>query len=345
MGEEIKLTKLAKCAGCGAKAGAGLLAQLLQGLPTRRDENLLVGYDTSDDAAVYRVSDELAIVQTLDFFPPMVDDPFAFGEIAAANAISDIYAMGAQPKLALNIMMIPQDMPADAVHAILRGGYQKAYEAGAVIAGGHTILDPEPKYGLEVTGFVRPDAVLLNSTARAGDVLIFTKALGVGIAASAHKGGVAPAALWDAAVAQMVRLNKTAAEIAARHTLHSCTDVTGFGMIGHASEMARGGHVTVVLKTADVPLLPGVLELAELGLVPEGAYRNRSFAGPTARAAASVSRAMQDVFYDPQTSGGLLMAAAPEDAPALLRELKDSIPEAAEIGYVKEYDGCAVELV
>ncbi|MEG1744522.1 MAG: selenide, water dikinase SelD, partial [Ruthenibacterium sp.] len=196
MAEELKLTKLAQCAGCGAKVGAGVLAQLLQGMPVQRDENLLVGYDTSDDASVYKISDELVLVQTLDFFPPIVDDPFLFGQIAAANALSDIYAMGATPKLAMNIMTITQEMSPDTVHEILRGGYDKAFEAGVIITGGHTIQDKEPKYGLSVTGFARPEEILLNCAARPGDVLLLTKPLGIGITTTAHKGGFAPEELY-----------------------------------------------------------------------------------------------------------------------------------------------------
>ena len=181
MESEVKLTKLAQCAGCGAKVGAGVLAQLLEGLQVHQDPNLLVGFDRSDDASVYRVSDDLALVQTVDFFPPIADDPYLFGQIAAANALSDVYAMGGEPKLALNLMCVPKDMPQEAVRQILRGGYDKVYEAGCLITGGHSILDPEPKYGLAVTGFVRPDRVLTNSGARPGDVLLLTKPLGLSL--------------------------------------------------------------------------------------------------------------------------------------------------------------------
>ncbi|MEG1872653.1 MAG: selenide, water dikinase SelD [Ruthenibacterium sp.] len=345
MAEELKLTKLAQCAGCGAKVGAGVLAQLLQGMPVQRDDNLLVGYDTSDDASVYKISDELVLVQTLDFFPPIVDDPFLFGQIAAANALSDIYAMGATPKLAMNIMTITQEMSPDTVHEILRGGYDKAFEAGVIITGGHTIQDKEPKYGLSVTGFARPEEILLNCAARPGDVLLLTKPLGIGITTTAHKGGFAPEELYKMAVTQMAQLNKTAFLLARPYALHSCTDVTGFGLMGHATEMARGGAVTGVLESSKVPVLPGVYELAQMGLLPEGMYRNRHFAEPTARAAQHVTRAAQDILYDPQTSGGLLLAVAERDAPALLRALQDSLPCAAIVGYVKENSGAAVEII
>ena len=185
--EDIKLTKLAKCAGCGAKVGAGVLAKLLDGIRVHSDPNLLVGFDKSDDASVYKVTDELALVQTVDFFPPIDDDPYTFGQIAATNALSDVYAMGGEPKLALNIMAVPDCLPKEAVHALLRGGYDKVYEAGAIITGGHSILDDEPKYGLAVTGFVHPDRLLTNSGAKPGDVLFLTKPLGVGILTTAAK--------------------------------------------------------------------------------------------------------------------------------------------------------------
>ncbi len=202
MENEIRMTKLASCAGCGAKVGAGTLAKLLKGLPSVYDERLLVGYDTSDDACVYKISDELVLVETLDFFPPIVDDPFMFGQIAAANAISDIYAMGAQPKLALNIMAVSPQMPDEAVREVLRGGYTKAAEAGVIISGGHTIRDPEPKYGLSVTGFAHPDKIRLNCTPRAGDVLILTKALGTGIISTANKADMVSEETYAKAVAR-----------------------------------------------------------------------------------------------------------------------------------------------
>lgn len=346
MGNEIRMTKLASCAGCGAKVGAGTLAKLLHGLPTVYDERLLVGYDTSDDACVYKISDELVLVQTLDFFPPIVDDPFMFGQIAAANAISDIYAMGAEPKLALNIMAVSPQMPDEAVREVLRGGYTKAAEAGVIISGGHTIRDSEPKYGLSVTGFAHPDKIRLNCTPRAGDVLILTKALGTGIISTANKADMVSAETYAKAVAQMAELNRAGSEIAGKYEVHSITDVTGFGLMGHTGEMANGGNVTAVIESASVPLLPEVLPLAEIGILPEGMYRNRSFAEPFSAAAPGVSRAMMDVLFDPQTSGGLLLAVAEKDAPALLAELTDKVPRAARIGYVTEkQDGVAVKVL
>ena len=204
---EVKLTKLAKCAGCGAKVGAGVLAQLLDGIRVHNDPNLLVGFDKSDDASVYKISDELALVQTVDFFPPIADDPYLFGQIAATNALSDVYAMGGEPKLCLNIMAIPADMPKDAVHQLLRGGYDKVYEAGALITGGHSILDDEPKYGLAVTGFVHPDKMLTNSDAKPGDVLLFTKPLGIGVLTTAAKADMASEESIQLAQTMMTTLN------------------------------------------------------------------------------------------------------------------------------------------
>ena len=335
MASDIQLTKLAECAGCGAKVGAGVLSQLLEGLPTRTDPRLLVGYDTSDDASVYQLSDDLALVQTVDFFPPIVDDPYLFGQIAAANAISDVYAMGGEPRLALNVMCVSPQMDREAVHGVLRGGYEKAYEAGTIITGGHTIQDKEPKYGLAVSGFVHPGRILRNDRARPGDVLILTKALGIGVTTTAAKAGLADPDLYRQAVEQMRTLNKTARDIMVNFDVGSCTDVTGFGLLGHSLEMARGGGATVVIESGHIPFLPGVRALAEMGLLPEGMYRNRHFAESSTRVEGEVPLAIQDLLYDPQTSGGLLIAVAEQDAQALLSALKDRIPCAAQVGYVE----------
>ena len=336
MKDEIKLTKLAKCAGCGAKVGAGILAQLLGDIRVRQDENLLVGFDKSDDASVYKVSDELALVQTVDFFPPIADDPYTFGQIAATNALSDVYAMGGEPKLCLNIMAVPESMPKEAVHDILRGGYDKVYEAGALITGGHSIYDYEPKYGLAVSGFVHPDKVLTNSGAKPGDVLFFTKPLGIGILTTAEKADLLSEDGKALAIRLMTTLNKSARDVMVQYRVHACTDVTGFALLGHSFEMAQGSGCTVHIRTADVPYHPEAWEPARMGLLPAGAYRNRAYAEAGVTVHGSVSRTMQDLLYDPQTSGGLLMAVAEEDAEACLRELRDTIPAAAAVGYVTE---------
>lgn len=338
MADEIKLTKLASCAGCGAKVGAGVLAQLLEGLRVHTDPNLLVGFDKSDDASVYRISDDLALVQTVDFFPPIADDPYTFGQIAATNALSDVYAMGGEPKLCLNIMAIPKTMPKEAVHQLLRGGYDKVYEAGALITGGHSILDEEPKYGLAVTGFVHPDRVLTNSGAKPGDVLFFTKPLGIGVLTTAAKAGmVSPEGL---ALAQtlMTTLNKSARDVMVQYRVHACTDVTGFGMLGHLYEMAQGSDVQLTLDVEAIDLIPEALDLARMGLLPEGMYRNRTFA-QDAVDPGSTELARQDLLYDPQTAGGLVMACDPADADALFAALKPAVPSAQRIGVVEAYEG------
>ena len=335
---EVKLTKLAKCAGCGAKVGAGTLARLLEGIRVHEDPNLLVGFDRSDDASVYKLSQDLALVQTVDFFPPIADDPYLFGQIAAANALSDVYAMGGEPKLCLNIMAVPKDMPPEAVHALLRGGYDKVYEAGALITGGHSILDDEPKYGLAVTGFVHPDRMLTNSGAKPGDALLFTKPIGMGVLTTAAKAGLAPPQAMERAHKLMTTLNKAARDVMVQYRVHACTDVTGFGLLGHGLEMAQGSGVELEIDVGAVDFIPEAAELARMGILPEGMYRNRSFAGD------SVDPGMaelwqQDLLYDPQTSGGLLMAVDPEDAEALYEALRPAVPSAQRIGTVREYQG------
>lgn len=335
---QVKLTKLAKCAGCGAKVGAGTLAQLLEGIQVHQDPNLLVGFDRSDDASVYKISDTLALVQTVDFFPPIADDPYLFGQIAAANALSDVYAMGGEPKLCLNIMAVPKDMPPEAVHDLLRGGYDKVYEAGALITGGHSILDDEPKYGLAVTGFVRPDKMLTNAGARPGDVLLFTKPLGLGVLTTAAKAELVPPAVMARVYGLMTTLNKAARDIMVQYRVHACTDVTGFGLLGHGLELAQGGGVALEIDAKAVDFLPEAAELASMGILPEGMYRNRAFA-QDAVAPGETELWRQDLFYDPQTSGGLLMAVDPEDAEALYQALKPAVPSAQRIGTVREYQG------
>ena len=338
MEKEVKLTKLANCAGCGAKVGAGVLAKLLDGLKVRQDPNLLVGFDKSDDASVYKVSDDLALVQTVDFFPPIADDPYTFGAIAATNALSDVYAMGGEPRLALNIMAVPADLPKEAVHQILHGGYDKAYEAGAIITGGHSILDDEPKYGLAVTGFVHPDKVLTNSGAKEGDVLLLTKPLGIGILTTAAKADLVSEETMAYAVKLMTTLNKGARDAMVKYRIHACTDVTGFALLGHACEMAQGSDVEIHLNVDDIDLNEEALELARIGVLPEGMYRNRNFAEAYVDAG-EVELAKQDMLYDPQTSGGLLIAVHPDDADTLFEELKGAVPSAQRIGVVQKYSG------
>ncbi len=335
---EVKLTKLAKCSGCGAKVGAGVLAQLLEGLPVHRDENLLVGFDRSDDASVYKISPEMALVQTVDFFPPIADEPYIYGAIAAANALSDVYAMGGEPKLALNVMAVPEDMPRETVHEILRGGYEKVYEAGAMITGGHSILDPEPKYGLAVTGFVHPDKVLTNSGALPGDVLLLTKPIGIGVLVAAMKGGLLEDAVRDRAYSTMMTLNKAARDCMVKYRVHACTDVTGFGVLGHLLEMAQGSGVEIHLSLSGIRFIPDAVEFARMGLLPEGMYRNRAFAEESVDLGETPLE-YQDLLFDPQTSGGLCIAVDAEDADALLGELQNAVPAAQRIGSVCAYQG------
>ena len=335
---KVKLTKLAKCAGCGAKVGAGVLSEILGDMKIIKDENLIVGFERSDDASVYKVSDDLALVQTVDFFPPIHDDPYIFGQIAATNALSDVYAMGGEPKTALNIMAVPKDMPKETVHEILKGGYDKAFEAGAVIAGGHSILDDEPKYGLSVTGFVHPDKVLTNSGARPGDVLILTKPLGIGILTTAAKADMASKEGMELAVRLMTTLNKEARDIMVKYRVHACTDVTGFSLMGHGLEMAEGSDLELHIDVNKVDLIPEAVELADTGILPEGMYRNRSFAESEVDPG-SVPLCRQDVLFDPQTSGGLLIAVDPDDADKLYNELMGSVPSAQRIGTAESYRG------
>ena len=335
---EVKLTKLAKCAGCGAKVGAGVLSQLLEGIRVHHDPNLLVGFDKSDDASVYKVSDDLALVQTVDFFPPIADDPYLFGQIAATNALSDVYAMGGEPKLCLNIMAVPETMPKDAVHQMLRGGYDKVYEAGALITGGHSILDDEPKYGLAVTGFVHPDRVLTNSGAKPGDVLLFTKPLGIGVLSTAQKAEMLSPEGEALAYRLMTTLNKSARDAMVKYRVHACTDVTGFGLLGHACEMAQGSDVDLEIHVGDIDLIPEAASLAQMGILPAGMYRNRTFAEPEVEPG-ETELWQQDLLYDPQTAGGLLMAVDPADAEALYQELKGCVPSAQRIGTVLPHSG------
>ena len=336
METDVKLTKLASCAGCGAKVGAGTLVHMLEGFKTHTDPRLIVGYDKSDDASVYVIDDNTALVQTTDFFPPIVDDPFLYGQIAAANALSDVYAMGGEPKLALNIMCLSESMGKETVQEILRGGYDKAYEAGAIITGGHTIQGAEPIYGLAVSGFVHPKKVLTNSGARPGDKLILTKPLGIGILTTSAKADMVDREVLDRIYNQMAALNKAARDIMVKYHVHSCTDVTGFALMGHSFEMAQGSGCTIHIQSQNVPFHSEAYELAEMGFIPAGAYRNREYAEAGVKNISNVSRALQDIFYDPQTSGGLMIALDAKEAEQCLAEMRKVIPQAEIIGYVTE---------
>lgn len=309
---------------------------MLRSLPRQVDPNLLVGTETSDDAGVYRLTDDLALVQTIDFFTPIVSDPYLFGEIAATNALSDVYAMGGRPLTAMNLLTFsPASLPVAQAGAILRGGAAKVAEAGAVIVGGHTVEDAQVKYGLSVTGIVHPAHVLTNAGARPGDGLVLTKAIGTGIIATAMSGGAAPASSADAAIESMRTLNRRAAEAAAGRTVHACTDVTGFGLLGHLVELVSGSQVRVRLSAGAVPLLPGALALAADGWLPAGLYRNRDHFRASIRFADGVAEPLQDALFDPQTSGGLLLSLPLAEARALATALQAVGLPAALIGCVE----------
>ncbi len=345
MDNNIKLTKLASCAGCGAKVGAGVLAQLLSDIKVVKDERLLVGFDKSDDASVYKINDDTAIVQTVDFFPPIADDPYIFGQIAAVNAMSDIYAMGGEPKLALNIMAVPKSMDKEHVHEILRGGYDKAYEAGVIITGGHSIFDEEPKYGLAVTGFINPDKVITNSGAKVGDVLFLTKPIGIGILTTGMKAEIVSEESEKLAYSIMTTLNKNARDVMIKYKIHACTDVTGFSLMGHLLEMVQGSEVNAEIHTADIDLIEEAKSLAKMGVLPEGLYRNRSYAESYVDEG-SIELYIQDMLFDPQTAGGLLIAVDEADADRFYEELKTAVPSAQRIGVITpKTDGKRIKLV
>ena len=324
-----------KGGGCTAKLGAGILQRVLDCLPRGPlDRDLLVGFDSKDDAAVYRVTDDIAIVQTLDFFPPMVDDPYTFGRIAAANALSDVYAMGGEVKTALNIVCFPEKMDLNVLGEIMRGGSEKVIEAGGTLAGGHSIADSDVKYGLSVTGIVHPDRIYHNNGGRAGDRLILTKRLGVGIVCTAARVGEASQEALDAAVASMTTLNKYAAACCRRYDVHACTDVTGFSFLGHLHEM-MDGRLSCHIHAPSVPVIPQALEYADEFLLTAAAQRNRNHTGPFVRFD-GVPFAMEEVLFDPQTSGGLLVALGAAEAEDLLAELRSAGAAAAVVGEILE---------
>ena len=315
--------------------GPGALTEILKDLPNVRDRDLLVGYDSSDDAAVYRVSDDVAVIETVDFFTPIVDDPYLFGQIAAANAISDVYAMGGEPRVAMNLLCVPNCLPKEDVRAILEGGHSKAVEAGCVIAGGHTIQDNEPKYGLCVTGFVHPERILKNVGAQPGDVLVLTKPIGSGVLTTALKADLISASSRDAAYAHMATLNKAAGDAVRQVSdVHACTDITGFGLLGHSFEMAEGSGVTIRLHGKALPLMDEALDMAEMGIIPSGAYRNMYYVKPHLAVLPSAQQALLDLAADPQTSGGLLVALPREQAERLLSLLRPFAPWSAIVGEV-----------
>ena len=282
-------------------------------LPLQKDENLLVGTEIPDDAAVYRLTEDIALIQTVDFFPPVVDDPYYYGQIAAANALSDVYAMGGKPLTAMNIVCFPcKSLGTETLVKILQGGASKVAEAGALLVGGHTINDDEPKYGLSVTGIISPGDVLTKGGLRPGDLLILTKPLGTGIITTALKREAAPPSVLEEAIHWMTTLNKDAAAVASQIGAPACTDITGFGLFGHTYEMIKESEVGVVFYANNIPLMKGVLELAEQGMFPGGARTNREYLSPNLLLQGTFNPLLPDIFCDPQTSGGLLMAVSPE---------------------------------
>lgn len=326
-----------KGGGCTAKLGAGVLSRILGMLPRGPvDENLLIGYDSKDDAAVYKVSDDVAIVQTLDFFPPMVDDPYISGQIAATNALSDVFAMGGEVKTALNIVCFPEDMDLNILGKILQGGAEKVIEAGGTLAGGHSIADDGVKYGLSVTGIVHPDKIYANNMAETGDILILTKKLGVGIICTANRIGEASEESMAEAVASMTTLNKAAAEISRNYRVHACTDITGFSFLGHLHEMVDGEHSCQVFA-AQVPVMQNALQYADEFYLTAAAQKNRNYVEKYVQFE-NIPFAMEEVLFDPQTSGGLLLAVHPQDAEKMLKEMQEAGLPAAIVGEITEKD-------
>lgn len=296
-----------------------------------------MGFDTSDDACVYKITDEIAAIHTVDFFTPVVDDPYQFGQVAAANALSDVYAMGGKPAIAMNLLCVPNCLSKETIRMILKGGHDKAVEAGCTIAGGHTIQDPEPKYGLCVTGYVHPDKVLKNVGAKPGDLLVLTKPIGTGVLTTAAKADMVEPEDYQAMIKCMIELNSYAAEIILKYPdIHACTDITGFGLLGHAYEMAAGSNATLKLFSKKIPLLHGAKELASMGLIPAGAYRNMDYVRPHLELLPSAEETLVDLISDPQTSGGLLVSLPAEDAKKLLEDLTVLSLPCAIIGEVLE---------
>ena len=332
--EEEKII-FCKSGGCTAKLGAGVLEHILEKLPKgEKDPNLLVGYDSKDDASVYRLTDDLAMVQTLDFFPPVVEDPYTFGKIAAANALSDIYAMGGEVRTALNIVCFPEQMDLNVLGEIMRGGAEKVQEAGGSLSGGHSIADDSVKYGLSVTGTVHPDRIWQNNTGRVGDLLILTKPLGTGILCAAHRVGEENPGGFQKAVESMMTLNKYASETARKYNIHACTDVTGFSFLGHLHEMMESG-VSCHIWADQIPVFPGAVEAAEEFLITAAGQRNRNHLEQHVTFK-DIPFGMQEVLFDPQTSGGLLMAVDAVDAEKMQRKLLEQGIPAAIVGKITE---------
>lgn len=341
------LLKFVEYGGCSSKIPAKQLEEALEYLPFPVDPDILVGIETHDDAAVYRLSDELALVLTTDFFPPVCSDPYEFGQIAAANSLSDVYAMGGQPLVALNIMMFPAaGLPMEAYTEILKGGYDKAAEAGVSIIGGHTIDDPVPKYGLAVTGFVHPEKIITNAGCSPGDVLILTKPIGTGIISAGLRTGIASEADVKAALEQMKTLNRTGATVMKKYGIKGATDVTGFGLGGHALKMAKGSTVTITLEMKNVPLIGDTYRLTDEGCIPGASFRNLEYAEEFLEVGEGLDYNLKMIAFDAQTSGGLLISVPEKKAPNLLSDLYSSgMDHSKVIGFVSEPEGKKLRLI
>jgi selenide,water dikinase len=335
----VDLLKLVEYGGCSAKIPAIQLEEILKSLPIPFDPNILVDIDTHDDAGVYRINDDLALVFTTDFFPPVCSDPYEFGQIAAANSISDVYAMGGDPVLALNIVMFPaKGLPLEAYAEMLKGGFDKASEAGVRIIGGHTIDDTPPKYGLAVVGFVHPGKIMTNAGARPGDKLILTKPLGTGVIMAGQRMGIADKADIEEANRQMKLLNKTGAEVMKKYGIRGATDITGFGLAGHALKMARASKVSVNINMKDVPLIGKTYNLVDEGCIPGASFRNLEYCEQDAFFAADLDYNLKMITFDAQTSGGLLMSVPEDKTEAVISDLNSACLEsAAIIGDVTEF--------
>ena len=333
----VRLTQQVKAGGCASKLAPGTLAAVLARLPKPTDPNLLVGYDTADDAGIYQIAANLALVQTVDFFTPLVDDPFTFGQIAATNALSDVYAMGGRPITALSVVCFPQDGDLDVLEQIMKGGMAKMAEAGCVVVGGHSVRDSEIKFGYAVTGLIDPERVFTNAAAVVGDALILTKPIGTGVITTALKQGVAEPECVASAVRSMTTLNREAAELVGRAKgVHAMTDVTGFGLMGHCREMALGSGVTIEIVVEAVPFIEGAVDAVRAGAVPAGLLANRSFAECISGDApgSQIPDDLRTLLYDPQTAGGLLVSVSADFGDALLGSLRNAGLCAARIGSV-----------
>ena len=340
--ESIRLTELSACAGCAAKLGAAELRSVMERVSPATNARVLVGYGDSDDAGVYLLRDDVGLVQTVDFFTPIVDDPYDFGRIAATNALSDVYAMGGRPLSALNIVAFPEDLDLAILAQILEGGASVARNAGVAILGGHTIKDAEPKYGMAVTGIVDPQRIVTNAGARIGDALVLTKPLGTGILTTARKRDAIASEELDEAVAAMTTLNDRAAEAMLAAGAHAATDITGFGLLGHAENMARASRVRLIFDSTAVPFMKRVLALIAAGIVPGGTRHNAQTHATFTDFAPSVPEEVRIGLSDAQTSGGLLISIARENLALLVRELSDRSTMAAVVGEVRSGSGIEV---